>query len=130
MPGNFITISEGGLGEAIQALERPKLGIDSQYLRKVQSRYARKHFVPEMKANAPFAKLGKMVAVTQRVKYTGPRGVRVGVVKNDAGLFPTFSAQATASVFEYGTQERFRHCLLYTSPSPRDGLLSRMPSSA
>ena len=24
----------------------------------------------------------------------------------------------------------FRPCLLYTSPSPRDGLLSRMPSSA
>src|SRR5664279_5750825 len=25
---------------------------------------------------------------------------------------------------------RWRTCLLYTSPSPRDGLLSRMPSSA
>ena len=25
---------------------------------------------------------------------------------------------------------RLRGCLLYTSPSPRDGLLSRMPSSA
>ena len=25
---------------------------------------------------------------------------------------------------------RIRPCLLYTSPSPRDGLLSRMPSSA
>ena len=25
---------------------------------------------------------------------------------------------------------KFMHCLLYTSPSPRDGLLSRMPSSA
>ena len=25
---------------------------------------------------------------------------------------------------------RMRNCLLYTSPSPRDGLLSRMPSSA
>ena len=25
---------------------------------------------------------------------------------------------------------RFKNCLLYTSPSPRDGLLSRMPSSA
>ena len=25
---------------------------------------------------------------------------------------------------------RFTTCLLYTSPSPRDGLLSRMPSSA
>ena len=24
----------------------------------------------------------------------------------------------------------FNSCLLYTSPSPRDGLLSRMPSSA
>ena len=30
-------------------------------------------------------------------------------------LFPTFEAKT---------------CLLYTSPSPRDGLLSRMPSSA
>ena len=26
--------------------------------------------------------------------------------------------------------EEFGLCLLYTSPSPRDGLLSRMPSSA
>ena len=24
----------------------------------------------------------------------------------------------------------YRDCLLYTSPSPRDGILSRMPSSA
>ena len=28
------------------------------------------------------------------------------------------------------TKEDFNVCLLYTSPSPRDGLLSRMPSSA
>ena len=27
-------------------------------------------------------------------------------------------------------RQRFNSCLLYTSPSPRDGLLSRMPSSA
>ena len=26
--------------------------------------------------------------------------------------------------------DRYNRCLLYTSPSPRDGLLSRMPSSA
>ena len=26
--------------------------------------------------------------------------------------------------------DQFQSCLLYTSPSPRDGLLSRMPSSA
>ena len=29
-----------------------------------------------------------------------------------------------------GGCEAFAGCLLYTSPSPRDGLLSRMPSSA
>ena len=28
------------------------------------------------------------------------------------------------------TDALMRDCLLYTSPSPRDGLLSRMPSSA
>ena len=27
-------------------------------------------------------------------------------------------------------QINIKNCLLYTSPSPRDGLLSRMPSSA
>ena len=31
---------------------------------------------------------------------------------------------------ELDSGERDRICLLYTSPSPRDGLLSRMPSSA
>ena len=30
--------------------------------------------------------------------------------------------------YGYSSQQDF--CLLYTSPSPRDGLLSRMPSSA
>ena len=29
-----------------------------------------------------------------------------------------------------GAKRLWNHCLLYTSPSPRDGLLSRMPSSA
>ena len=34
------------------------------------------------------------------------------------------------TVVERGTLESQETCLLYTSPSPRDGLLSRMPSSA
>ena len=38
------------------------------------------------------------------------------------------------SIIEKGLQEikddQYKNCLLYTSPSPRDGLLSRMPSSA
>ena len=36
----------------------------------------------------------------------------------------------TGSNFTGLTSVRFGGCLLYTSPSPRDGLLSRMPSSA
>ena len=33
-------------------------------------------------------------------------------------------------IFKDGTFRQYDVCLLYTSPSPRDGLLSRMPSSA
>ena len=36
--------------------------------------------------------------------------------------------QIVRGVGVYGVT--FKHCLLYTSPSPQDGLLSRMPSSA
>ena len=42
--------------------------------------------------------------------------------------FPRQSSQN--SVDTHGQQEPLMSCLLYTSPSPRDGLLSRMPSSA
>ena len=37
---------------------------------------------------------------------------------------------ALISVDQLKAFDRVSHCLLYTSPSPRDGLLSRMPSSA
>ena len=39
-------------------------------------------------------------------------------------------------IFQFSTvgdstpDKKYKGCLLYTSPSPRDGLLSRMPSSA
>ena len=39
-----------------------------------------------------------------------------------------FRADATED--EIRVKEPVEDCLLYTSPSPRDGLLSRMPSSA
>ena len=34
------------------------------------------------------------------------------------------------STFFWARRQQDQYCLLYTSPSPRDGLLSRMPSSA
>ena len=42
-------------------------------------------------------------------------------------------AKETQKDIERWTQNedaKYGYCLLYTSPSPRDGLLSRMPSSA
>ena len=42
----------------------------------------------------------------------------------DLGTYP-MHMMANAFAFDH-----YCHCLLYTSPSPRDGLLSRMPSSA
>ena len=44
---------------------------------------------------------------------------------SEAGEIVTLEVQAT----EDFTKD-LKACLLYTSPSPRDGLLSRMPSSA
>ena len=45
-------------------------------------------------------------------------------VKHDVIAFLTSITE------KVGNEARYLHCLLYTSPSPRDGLLSRMPSSA
>ena len=40
------------------------------------------------------------------------------------------AAEFRKGIASGGQAIKFRCCLLYTSPSPRDGLLSRMPSSA
>ena len=40
------------------------------------------------------------------------------------------ASQAASGILEGFKPEYESTCLLYTSPSPRDGLLSRMPSSA
>ena len=48
------------------------------------------------------------------------------------GLNIGIAFQIKDDLFDYGKRRigKPRGCLLYTSPSPRDGLLSRMPSSA
>ena len=59
------------------------------------------------------------------------KGRRAGGYKTVIGIRPTgwtFSGGAQGRGGRQGDQQRV--CLLYTSPSPRDGLLSRMPSSA
>ena len=58
-------------------------------------------------------------------KYFGTDGMRgrVGVEPMTAGTVMKLGWAAGKVLASQG-------CLLYTSPSPRDGLLSRMPSSA
>ena len=53
-----------------------------------------------------------------------------GVLRLGSGLTYTEAMQAPLAARLPALAEASRTCLLYTSPSPRDGLLSRMPSSA
>ena len=59
------------------------------------------------------------------------RQVRPGHLWLKFGKVPG-SKSCVEKKFKLGTRkyEEYKGCLLYTSPSPRDGLLSRMPSSA
>ena len=56
--------------------------------------------------------VAKFDEVEDMVKQAMDKWGRVDILINNAGIL------------------RDKSCLLYTSPSPRDGLLSRMPSSA
>ena len=47
-----------------------------------------------------------------------------------SGELASMTAQTDINKIEAQSTSLFVSCLLYTSPSPRDGLLSRMPSSA
>ena len=49
---------------------------------------------------------------------------------SDVKAYQDFSKNLNDEILFHFDSPMFRDCLLYTSPSPRDGLLSRMPSSA
>ena len=57
----------------------------------------------------------------------GNGGARIG---QQAYLWNTSNSNVNQQWVETEVADGFYSCLLYTSPSPRDGLLSRMPSSA
>ena len=52
------------------------------------------------------------------------------VLVKDEGRLPTGSFKARGLCMAVSMAKQFKFCLLYTSPSPRDATLSRMPSSA
>ena len=82
-----------------------------------------------------------MAEITRDINYTTGQELVIGVDAKTSNVLPT-----TATAYKRGdvvvvdgatnvathpeTATGYHACLLYTSPSPRDGLLSRMPSSA
>ena len=57
-----------------------------------------------------------------------PTGIRLGVVKDHNSVW--YADSKTYAKNLINDLEVREYCLLYTSPSPRDRSLSRMPSSA
>src|SRR5680860_564226 len=75
--------------------------------------------------------LGRMY---DAIEYRGSRHELVETLGQFAGI-PVWNGltdewHPTQSLCDMLTMREHSTCLLYTSPSPRDGLLSRMPSSA
>ena len=62
----------------------------------------------------------------RRTLLGNENGYDAPIVKSEGKSFPV----ETIYVGGGSTSGAYNNCLLYTSPSPRDGLLSRMPSSA
>ena len=56
--------------------------------------------------------------------YGGNKGITIGDNQYPKAIFNLWTESERNAIDIYTV------CLLYTSPSPRDGLLSRMPSSA
>ena len=83
----------------------------------------------------PLRRVGDTVA-----RYPLVNGNRIELLVNGDEAYPAMLAAIASSKYSLGivsyifddddVAEQFATCLLYTSPSPRDGLLSRMPSSA
>ena len=62
-----------------------------------------------------------------------PKGLWKGKKKPGRGIkisVPRFQQERCFAWYQRKYRRLVVRCLLYTSPSPRDGLLSRMPSSA
>ena len=71
----------------------------------------------------------KAKAMPKAKKRSNARRVAEGD-GNERGRIAKCARQREERAHSPSMSEQTSNCLLYTSPSPRDGLLSRMPSSA
>ena len=103
----------------------------SRYAREFNAAYAREHAVTSplgawlLLAIAAPASLGDA-----RSRLEVVLGCGADDAARRAAVILGSGHPAVAAAAGVWARLRFLTCLLYTSPSPRDGLLSRMPSSA
>ena len=90
------------------------------------NQFIESNFDTEDEAETMVDKTFRVVADCMDTIYTGEDAWEAKDYSPDERL--EFVQQLNSQ--QYKKVEKFFSCLLYTSPSPRDGLLSRMPSSA
>ena len=69
--------------------------------------------------------MSDLISENLNMIFTTPKGETVHALKD-----VNFTLKKGELLTVLGPSGCGKTCLLYTSPSPRDGLLSRMPSSA
>lgn len=107
---NAIQVDASEMAAFKKEMQDLQESLDRKKINQIQTRNARP-MLADMRMSAPSTRIAAMTAITTRQskRPRAPRiGIRIGVINNDAGLFPTLSAPALASVLEHGTDERFR----------------------
>ena len=97
------------------------------YLQVIRELVVRAQVVQDVVVDDVVERLARLLC-RQRVGVLVTGGVGLRQLRAELGVVPR-EAQVVLPLEDVGVG-RGRTCLLYTSPSPRDGLLSRMPSSA
>ena len=84
-------------------------------------------FPPDLAERAAVSRWEKAVRAGTRDAFYG---TRIGTAHCSYALNEILGCADVEHIVRHGAWHVVFACLLYTSPSPRDGLLSRMPSSA
>ena len=77
-----------------------------------------------------FDQMMKVLASTENIVINPPAEFDPHILKKGTAEGPLWGGNLSLVMNRLGTDGQINTCLLYTSPSPRDATLSRMPSSA